>query len=252
MKTWGVIPARYGSTRFPGKPLVKILDKTLIQWVIELSKKNNDLNHVIVATDHKLIFDHVQNLKTSVVMTNENCQSGTDRIFEALQDQGLSDDDVVINIQGDEPLLPSQYISVLIDVFKRDSELPMASLCHSLTEEDMNNTNAVKVLLNQNSEAIYFSRYNIPFSRASVPVNLSKLPDVQKHIGLYGYRYSFLKQFCKTQPCLSEKSESLEQLRALHLGARIKMISVAGATIGVDRPEDILLVEAKLKECYEK
>lgn len=250
MKVWGVIPARYGSTRFPGKPLVTLKNKPLLQWVVELCQKSSVLDEVIVATDDQRIADLCEKIQIKYVMTSESCVSGTDRIFEALSKEQTTDSDIIINIQGDEPLLPVSYIESLVAAFK-EPVVDMASLCHPLAIEDIENKNAVKVLLNVKNEAIYFSRYAIPFSRKESKEfkdeEIQKLTfPVQKHIGLYGYKMKFLKEFCKAPAALIEQAESLEQLRALSLGAKIKMIPVAEPTYGVDTPEDLKRLEQKL------
>lgn len=248
MKVWGLIPARFASTRFPGKPLKKLKDKEILSWVIDLCLKSKSLDTVVVATDHADIFNLAQSKSVLTVMTSENCATGTDRLHEAIQNlkkQGhiISDEDVVINIQGDEPLLPEAYIDLLAHAFKADSHLQMATLCHPLQPDDIENKNAVKVLVNTHSEAIYFSRFSIPFSRESVSKEKLDLGLVQKHIGLYGYKVSFLNKFCQQEQAFIEKMESLEQLRALFMGIKIKVISVEKPTYGVDTPEDLEKLE---------
>ena len=250
MKVWGVIPARYGSTRFEGKPLVTLKNKPLLQWVVELCQKSSVLDEVIVATDDQRIFDLCKKINVKVIMTSEKCASGTDRIFEALSHEKTTDSDIVINIQGDEPLLPVSYIESLVAALK-ESSVDMASLCHPLDLKDIENKNAVKVLLNIKNEAIYFSRYSIPFSRKELKdyqteeIQSLRFP-VQKHIGLYGYKMKFLKEFCQAPAAIIEQAESLEQLRALSLGAKIKMIPVEEPTYGVDTPEDLKRLEEKI------
>ncbi len=244
MKVIVVIPARYGSTRFPGKPLVKIKDKTLIEWVIAGSQTSKYLTEIIVATDDERILTVAKNAGVKAVMTSEKCATGTDRVFEATKD---IDFDVVINIQGDEPQISSKYIDPLVEAFLNQKNLDMATLAHPIELKDLENKNAVKVIKNINDEAIYFSRFAIPFSRveADGETNASSVVAL-KHIGLYGYSKSFLKKFCETPMAAIEKYESLEQLRALHLGAKIKVITVAQAIQGVDTPEDLKIVEKYL------
>ncbi len=241
MKIIGVIPARYASTRFPGKPLVTLKGKPMIQWVVEGARKSNLLEQVIVATDDERIKKVCEELKVPVVMTSENCPTGTDRIFEATKNLKF---DVVINIQGDEPLIDQDYINPLAQAFLENSQLDMATLAHPLAPEDVENKNAVKVITNVKSEAIYFSRFAIPYSREGFGAH-SKA--ALKHIGLYGYTREFLQKFCSTPACELEKHESLEQLRALYLGAKIKVIEVQKPTYGVDTPEDLRKLEALLK-----
>lgn len=244
LKIIGVIPARYASTRFPGKPLALLQGKPMIQWVIETAKTSEILSEIYVATDDQKIADVAKKVGARVAMTDPNCATGTDRIFQATEKM---DFDVVINIQGDEPLIQKSNIDLLAKAFLENDKIDMATLAHSLKEEDLLNKNAVKVIINKNSEAIYFSRFPIPFSRECCPQD--QFPtSVQKHIGLYGYTKKFLKEFCMTLPADIEKFESLEQLRALDLGAKIKVISVEKPTYGVDTPEDLQKLEGMLAQ----
>jgi len=237
MKIIAVIPARYGSTRFPGKPLELLKDKPIIQWVIEGAKSSKHISQVFVATDDERIAKLVKATGTEVLMTRAECPTGTDRIFEATQNLEY---DVVLNIQGDEPQITSEYIDPLALAFKINPALDMATLSHPLHLEDVGNMNAVKVIKNIYSEAIYFSRFPIPYSREKVDTgNII----CEKHIGLYGYSRSFLKKFCETPQAAIEKYESLEQLRALYLGAKIKVLSVDKPIQGVDTPEDLAKLE---------
>lgn len=240
MKVIAVIPARFGSTRFPGKPLVKIKDKTLIEWVIAGSQTSKYIKDIIVATDDERILNLAKKAGVQAVMTSEKCATGTDRVFEATKN---IDFDVVINIQGDEPQISSKYIDPLVEAFLNQKNLDMATLAHPIELKDLENKNAVKVIKNINDEAIYFSRFAIPYSRIEADAS-SKIS--LKHIGLYGYSKSFLKKFCEAPMAAIEKHESLEQLRALHLGAKIKVITVAQAIQGVDTPEDLKIVEKYL------
>lgn len=185
-----------------------------------------------MATDDKRIADVVQSLRTPVLMTRPDCPTGTDRIFEATQNL---DFDVVLNIQGDEPQITKEYIDPLAEAFLNDTKLDMATLSHPLHLEDLNNLNAVKVIKNMHQEAIYFSRFAIPYSREQTVQDMV----CEKHIGLYGYSKSFLQKFCEAPQAQIEKAESLEQLRALYLGAKIKVLTVARPIQGVDTPEDL-------------
>jgi 3-deoxy-manno-octulosonate cytidylyltransferase (CMP-KDO synthetase) len=177
----------------------------------------------------------------NVVMTDSACPTGTDRIFAATHNLNF---DIILNIQGDEPLIDQNYIDPLAQALVQDSTLDMATLAHPLEAVDVENKNAVKVITNQNSEAIYFSRFAIPYSRENFNAGSRA---ALKHIGLYAYTRSFLQKFCSTSPTELEKLESLEQLRALYLGARIKVIQVEKPTYGVDTPEDLRKLEALLK-----
>ena len=244
MKIIGVIPARYGSTRFPGKPLVSLLGKPLIQWTIEGSRKSSLLDELIVATDDKRIHDVARGCGADVAMTASDLPSGSDRIYAAIKD---IDCDVVVNIQGDEPLVTGALIDRLAQVFVDDPTMDMATLAHPISEEDLQSRNAVKVILNCKDEAIYFSRFPIPYSRVTAQ-ELGSETVCLKHIGMYAYSKKFLQRFCASPPAMIEQGESLEQLRALYLGAKIKVVRVAEASIGVDTPEDLVKLEKMLSK----
>lgn len=237
MKIIAVIPARFASTRFPGKPLAKLKNKPLIQWVIEGAKSSKLIQDVYVATDDDRIAQVVRELNTQVLMTRSDCPTGTDRIYEATKNLKF---DVVLNIQGDEPQISQPYIDLLAQAFINEPQLDMATLAHPIHKDDIENLNAVKVIKNINNEAIYFSRFAIPYSREKQ----NQQPICEKHIGLYGYSRKFLQKFCESPQSEIEKAECLEQLRALYLGAKIKVLSVAKPIQGVDTPEDL----AKLEE----
>jgi len=214
----------------------------MIAWTIEGALKSQKLNQLIVATDDLRIFDYVNSLKKTqpkvdVLMTPESLVSGTDRVFHALREKAC---DLVVNIQGDEPLIEGKLIDQLVESLQRAEDCMMASVCHPLDIMDLKNPDIVKVIENQHQEAIYFSRLPIPFSKTSMnPQNHV----VFRHIGIYAFRKSFLEKFCTSPQAELELAENLEQLRALYLGAKIKMTHVDQYTQGVDRPEDILRVE---------
>lgn len=234
-----VIPARYQSSRFPGKPLAMIAGKMMIQRVYEQVKMSKRINSVIVATDDKRIYRAVEQFHGTVAMTGE-CSCGTERVFEAIKDCAC---DIVINIQGDEPLIKPEMIDELISEFD-DDEVLMASLCKEITEsEDIDNPNVVKVVRDKNNDALYFSRCPIPYNR-------DQRNDVKhyKHIGIYGYRKSFLIEYVKTQKSSLEVAENLEQLRVLENGYKIRVQETAYDSLGVDTPEDILEVEKIIRE----
>jgi len=239
MKIIAVIPARYASTRFPGKPLVKLKDKPLIQWVVEGAKSAKLVQEIYVATDDQRIADVVKACGVNVLMTRPECPTGTDRIFEATKNLQF---DVVLNIQGDEPQITAEYIDLLAKAFLDQPGLDMATLAHPIAVEDIENPNAVKVIKNANNDAIYFSRFAIPYSREKSVGT----PVCEKHIGLYGYSKTFLNKFCNSEQSAIEQAESLEQLRALHLGAKIKVLSVKKPIQGVDTPEDLAKLEKML------
>jgi 3-deoxy-manno-octulosonate cytidylyltransferase (CMP-KDO synthetase) len=239
VKFLGVIPARYASTRFPAKPLAPLQGKPMIQWVVEGALKSQRLAEVIVATDHDEIRKVAAAAGAKVVMTDSDLPSGTDRIYAATR--GL-DFDVVVNIQGDEPLVKADAIDRLCELFTASSKLDMATLAHPISHEEWQSANAVKVVLNHLDEALYFSRFGIPYSREEF-----RGTACLKHVGMYAYTKKFLKEFCAAPVAEIERAESLEQLRALYLGAKIKVLRVKEATPGVDTPEDLVRIENMLK-----
>lgn len=242
-KVVGVIPARLASTRFHAKPLAKILGREMILWVLEGARKSQRLDEVIVATDDMTIQSLVEKNGGRVVMTDSHLPTGTDRIWSAIQ--GI-DADVIINIQGDEPLINEKLIDPLVQAFEDHPQISMATLGHEISWEELQSLDAVKVVCDRQGQALYFSRFPIPYSRQSVTAS-DKIVGCLKHIGMYGYRREFLKNFCQQAPTLLEQAESLEQLRALEMGARIQVMKVDQKSWGVDRPEDILKIEEKLR-----
>lgn len=244
MKIVGVIPARFGSSRFPGKPLVNLKGRPLIQWTIEGAKKSKLLSEVIVATDDERIKAAAEAVGVKVVMTESELPTGSDRIHAAIKNVSC---DVVVNIQGDEPLVTGELIDRLAQVFLDEPSMDMATLAHPISEEELLSPNAVKVVMNHKDEALYFSRYAIPYSRHKAS-EMASYEGCLKHIGMYAYSKNFLKQFCEAPPAFIEKAESLEQLRALYLGAKIKVIRVKEASIGVDTPEDLAKLEILLSQ----
>jgi 3-deoxy-manno-octulosonate cytidylyltransferase (CMP-KDO synthetase) len=241
LEALGVIPARYGSTRFPGKPLQKILGKPLLQWVIEGAKSSRLLSEIRVATDHPEIMALAKSCGVLGVMTPSDLPTGSDRVFAASKDSAA---DVVVNIQGDEPLIQGEMLDSLVRPMLSDSTLEMATLARQLKDGDLHSPNTAKIVLNQRSEALYFSRLPIPYSRIDAP---SQKAVCLKHIGLYAFRKSFLAEFCAKKPTPLELAEGLEQLRALYLGARIHVVEVDHESWGVDTPEDVAKVEALLR-----
>lgn len=256
MKTLVAIPARYKSTRYPGKILALIQGRPMIEWVVRGVQKSGHAKDIVVMTDDQRIFDVVQKIPdVEVVMTSENCQTGTDRIFEGLgvlEKQGRTFE-YVINVQGDEPLISDLHLDPVFEKINSEKNLQMLTLGTRITRAEIQNPNCVKVILDQNNKAIYFSRFPIPFSRENESLvgfdGQDRLQDssVLKHIGLYGYSVGFLKTFCATKMSLLEKSESLEQLRALSLGASIHVLETDQMTIGIDTPEDLKNIENRIK-----
>lgn len=240
-KTIAVIPARYGSTRFPGKPLATISGKPMVQWCYESTMKCKDLDDVIVATDDERIISAVNSFGGKAVMTSPNHKTGTDRIAEAIAG---TDADLIINVQGDEPLMSSNVLSRLISTMRESgAEMGTAAVPFSKTGRDANDPNAVKVVVDKKGFALYFSRSLIPYPRkGGIPV------EPLLHWGLYAYRRDFLESFVKWERGDLEACESLEQLRALENGARISVITTDERSVGVDVPEDIELVEKLIKQ----
>jgi 3-deoxy-manno-octulosonate cytidylyltransferase (CMP-KDO synthetase) len=237
MNILGIIPARYASTRFPGKPLVDIAGKSMIQRVYEQAKKCPSLTEVIVATDDERIFGHVTNFGGVAVMTSPDHQSGTDRCAEvALQHPQY---DVIINIQGDEPYIDPEQITKLAACFT-SADVQLATLIKKIqTTEELNNPNSPKVLINKYAEAIYFSRSPLPYLRGYEPAEWLKHYTYFKHIGIYGYRKDILQMVTKLPVSPLERAESLEQLRWIENGYRIKVAETELETFAVDVPSDL-------------
>lgn len=236
MNTLGVIPARYASTRFPGKPLVDIGGKTMIQRVYEQSLLAN-LTKVVVATDDERIAEEVKRFGGDFIMTSPTHQSGTDRCAEVVAQ--LSGFDVVVNIQGDEPFIDPKQINLVISCFE-DVEVKLATLIKEIhDEEELQNSNVPKVVINTRQQAIYFSRYPIPYLRNAVP----KTHQFYKHIGIYGYRTTTLLEITKLAPSSLEIAESLEQLRWIENGYQIQTKLTDIETIAIDSPADLLKIK---------
>lgn len=243
MKIIAAIPARFASTRFPGKILADLNGKPLLQWVIEGTQKSKRIEQIYVPTDDERIFQLAVQLGCKAVMTSPELPSGTDRIYAALKNEKA---DVVINIQGDEPLVQAQMIDLLAEAFLGYKELEMATLATDIDREELLSPNVVKVIVNQQNEAIYFSRFPIPYSR--IDARQVKSPKAcLKHIGMYAYSTLFLKKFCEAPPAEIEKAEGLEQLRALYLGTRLRVLHCQYRSLGVDTPEDLEKVKRSLK-----
>lgn len=237
MQILGIIPARYASTRFPGKPLADIAGKSMIRRVYEQAKKCPLLNEVIVATDDERIFGHVTGFGGKAVMTSPDHQSGTDRCAEVAL--SYPDYNVVINIQGDEPYIDPEQIGKVAACFN-DISTQIATLVKKVqTNDELNNPNSPKVILNRNLEAIYFSRSPLPHIRGQEPQNWLQHFTYYKHIGIYGYRSDILQQITKLPVSPLEKAESLEQLRWIENGYRIKVAETEIETYAVDTPEDL-------------
>jgi 3-deoxy-manno-octulosonate cytidylyltransferase (CMP-KDO synthetase) len=245
MKITAFIPARYQSRRFPGKPLALIAGKPMIQHVYERASRCPELTQVYVATDHDAIFDRVEAFGGKAVMTRSDHHSGTDRVCEAAGKVGLAGEDIIVNIQGDQPIFNPAMISTLLAPLLEDSNTHMTTLMHKIhKEEDIRNPNHVKVVTDNGGYALYFSRCPIPFFRDRNGFGKTHF----RHLGFYAYRKDFLVQFTNLQVSPLESSERLEQLRALEYGFRIKVQETPYASLDVDVPEDIERVEKALKK----
>ena len=241
-KVVGVIPARYGSSRFHGKILADICGKPMIQRVYEQSAQSKLLDKLIVAVDDQRVFDCVYKFGGEAVMTRSDHKSGTDRLAEAVE---KLDADIIVNIQGDQPLFDSAMIDEAVLPLLTDPTVQMSTLKIKIGEEDYNDPSVVKVVVDENDFALYFSRSLIPFSRDKDSV------DVYEHVGLYVYRKDFLLEISKLPQTVLEKTEMLEQLRVLEKGYKIKVIetkSDRNSGISVDTPEDLAKVESIIKK----
>ena len=239
LKFAGIIPARFASTRFPGKPLALIGGKTMIQRVYE--KASSVLKHVYVATDDERIANAVKEFGGNVIITSPNHQSGTDRCYEALCNTGEKFD-VVINIQGDEPFIDPTQIKALMDCFD-DSQTQIATMAKKISPKDgmayLENPNHPKLVVNSKDEAMYFSRSVIPYLRGTYKNEWLSKHVYLKHLGIYAYRADILAQITSLTPSTLELAESLEQLRWIENGFRIKICYTDIETIGIDTPEDL-------------
>lgn len=227
-----VIPARYASTRLPGKPLALIAGKPMIEHVYKRACQAKLPQKVLVATDDQRVVDAVQKFGGEVMLTSPEHPSGTDRLAEVAL--SYPDVDVIVNVQGDEPMIPPKVIDDLAKAFVEDPNLKMATLKTLMAEEDYTNPNAVKVVTDLNGYALYFSRSLMPYPRKK-PAGYK----VYKHVGIYAYRRDFLLQYAALAPTELEQIESLEQLRALENGFKIKVLTSDFQGIGIDTPEDL-------------
>ncbi len=232
----GLIPSRWGSSRFPGKPLHLIAGKPLVQHVWERVSRCKKLDDIAIATDDERIYEAAIAFGAKAIMTSPNHPSGSDRLAEAVQ--SFPNATHVINIQGDEPLINPDLIDRLAEALVSDDGISMATVvCPIHDEEDLNNPNIVKVALTTTGDALYFSRSVIPYARNP------RVAPALRHLGIYAYRRDFLENYVRWEPTPLEKTESLEQLRALENGARIKVIMTDHVSVGVDTPEQADQVE---------
>jgi 3-deoxy-manno-octulosonate cytidylyltransferase (CMP-KDO synthetase) len=245
MNIIGIIPSRFGSTRFPGKPLVDINGTSMIQRVYEQAKKAKRLSDVIIATDDQRIFDHVTEFGGKVIMSAPTHQSGTDRCAEIIEKDKTHDYVVVINIQGDEPYIHPEQIDQLCGCFDKP-DTTLATLVNEIKSSDeLFNHNNVKVILNKLGEAIYFSRSPIPYCRNFPEQEWIKHNTYYKHIGIYGYRRDTLLEVAKLEKTKLEVTESLEQLRWIENGYKIRAEITSFESVSIDTPEDLLKVAGR-------
>jgi len=236
-----IIPARYHSNRFEGKPLAKINGKPMIQHVVERARQVKLLSRVVVATDDKRIADCVQSFGGEYVMTRDDHVSGSDRLAEAAELLGISEHDVVVNIQGDQPLFPVEVVEQVARPLLDDPALSMSTLIYKIIRpEEINDPNHVKTVFDRDNYALYFSRSAIPYQRNPEE---GETPTYYKHLGFYGYRKGFLLTFVALPEGEWERFEKLEQLRALEYGYKIKVVLTEHDSIEVDTPEDLKRVE---------
>lgn len=234
----GVIPARYASTRFPGKPLALIAGKSMIQRVYEQACQARLVERVVVATDDARILEHVRAFGGEVLLTRPEHPSGTDRCAEVARKFPAAE--LILNIQGDEPFVQPEQIDLLAETLLRNARCPIATLAKRIEQPDLlHNPNAVKVVFSPKHGAIYFSRHPIPFVRGIAPEHWLEHTDFYKHIGLYAFRRNALLRIARLPPTALERAESLEQLRWLEHGLRIAVGITELETIGVDTPEDL-------------
>jgi 3-deoxy-manno-octulosonate cytidylyltransferase (CMP-KDO synthetase) len=230
-----IIPSRYESTRFPGKPLADLCGKSMIRHVYERVLRATSVHFAAVATDDERIFAAVQAFGGRVVMTSPRHRSGTDRIAEAVEALELKDDAIVVNVQGDQPLFEPSQVDEVVGPLMEDQSVPMSTLIYRIVRpEEITHPNAVKVVFDSRLFALYFSRATVPFVRDG-----KKRADYYKHHGIYAYRRAFLRTFTALPEGVLERLESLEQLRALEHGHRIRVVVTPHDSVEVDTPEEL-------------
>jgi 3-deoxy-manno-octulosonate cytidylyltransferase (CMP-KDO synthetase) len=238
-----VIPCRYASTRFPGKALALLLGRPMVQHVIARCREAACFSRVLVATDDARIAEAAVAGGAEAVLTSAACASGTDRVAEAVRSLRLTDDEVVVNVQGDEPAVHPQALATLARAFE-EPEVVMATLVRPLEAHERADLNVVKAVLDERRNALYFSRSDIPFQRDAGSAHVERWA----HLGLYGYRWRVLEELSALPPTSLERAESLEQLRALGYGVRIACRPTRYRGQAVDRPQDVPLAEEALRQ----
>lgn len=231
-KCYGIIPARFGSTRFPGKPLADILGKPMFWHVFKRASQCPQLSKIVLATDDHRIVSAANNLNIPTIKTRDDHVSGTDRVLEAAELLNVPEDAVVVNIQGDEPALEHEIITELIQPFE-SSDVQVTTPARKIDAKEAKNQDLVKVVMAKDGRALYFSRSPIPYSRDL------QITDFYGHIGLYAFRMNTLRKFVQLGPSRLERMEKLEQLRLLENGIPVQIVKTEYQSIGVDRPEDI-------------
>lgn len=243
MRIVAVIPSRFGSTRFEGKPLALIAGKPMIQWVYESASRANCTSEVVVATDDRRIFDAVESFHGRALMTSTEHRSGSDRVAEAAEQLGLAAEDIAINVQGDQPLVNPACFDAVVQPLLDASDEVMSTLAFAVVDRrEYTNPKDCKVVMDHQGYALYFSRAPIPFARDG-----GEVFTVYKHLGVYAYTRRFLDSFRQLPPGRLEMLEKLEQLRALEYGQRIKVVVTPHDSPEVDLPEDIQRIEAILR-----
>ncbi len=246
MRITVVIPARYGSTRFPGKPLCKLAGRTMIEWVCRRAARAQGVDQVVVATDDERITAEVARFGGRSVLTTGRYATGSDRVAAAVRDMGLDPGDVVVNLQGDQPLFDPRCLDQVVEPLKNEPDLVMTTLVYPITDPAaLNNPNNVKAVLDAQGNALYFSRSPIPFGRDEAPERF------HKHLGIYAFRKSFLDKFTALAPGRLEQIEKLEQLRALEHGFPIRCVITEHDSPEVDAPADVDRV-SKMIEAEER
>lgn len=251
MKIIGIIPLRYGSTRFPGKPLLEIKGKTMIQRVYEQAQKAVSLSYLTVATDSEKIKENVDSFGGVVIMTSDKHQSGTERCCEAAEKLqpvlNLDDDDIILNIQGDEPFIAPESLDLVTQCFKEKKAEIVTLVKPIVSPADLFDSGIAKVILNQENEIMYFSRAAIPYLRDKKQGDWSMSHLYLKQIGVYGYRFGILKEISRLKPTPLEMAEKLEQLRWLENGYHIMAQMTPYESFSIDTPEDLMKIGKFIK-----
>lgn len=244
-----IIPARYGSSRLPGKPLMDICGEPMICHVYKRALAVDCVDMVAVATDDARIAGCIEEMGGTACLTDSSHASGTDRIAQAAMDMGLSNDTIVVNIQGDQPLISHEAVTGTVELLQHSGEFSMSTAACPLRPDETRNPNRVKVIIDHCSRAIYFSRFPIPYdrdNRAASSFDKLSLSRYLRHIGIYAYRQGFLQEFVSLPPSWLEEMEKLEQLRAIENGCSIGVVVVKEAPLDVDTEEDLIAVRCLL------